>query len=167
VPLVRSVSATTRPPRPGERHGVDYYFLAEDQFAQLREKGEFLECFQIFGGHWYGTLRQEVERILSAGNWALLEIDVQGARRIRQQNPNAVTIFILPPDEEELVRRLTGRGTESPDRIAERLARMKAELAFAGDYQYQVVNDDLSAAVNQLRQILLEESRKGSTAATE
>ncbi|MCS7238744.1 MAG: guanylate kinase [Thermoguttaceae bacterium] len=154
VPLVRSISATTRPPRPGEVDGVDYYFLSPEEFASKREAGEFLECFQIFGGHWYGTLRSEVERHLKEGKWVLLEIDVQGAKRVMELFPEAVSIFVLPPSREELKRRLLGRGTEDPGKAEERLARAEQELAFAGDYQYRVINDDLDRAVAEICQIL-------------
>lgn len=159
VPLVRSVSATTRPPRPGEVHGVDYYFLTPEEFAKKQQAGEFLESFQVFGGHWYGTLRAEVERHLSAGRWVLLEIDVQGARRVMELFPDAVTIFVLPPSTEELKRRLLGRGTEDPRKAEERLARAAEELACADQYRYRVINDDLERAADEVCQILLEAAK--------
>lgn len=161
VPLVRSVSATTRPPRPDEREGVDYYFLSPEEFARRREAGEFLECFQIFGGHWYGTLRSEVERHLQAGRWVLLEIDVQGACRVMKLFPEAVSIFVLPPSWEELKRRLQSRGTEDPARAEERLARAAEEIKYAEKYRYRVVNDDLDRAVNEICEILRKEAGSG------
>ncbi len=158
VPLVRSVSVTTRPPRPEERDGVDYYFLTPEEFARRKVAGDFLECFQIFGGHWYGTLREEVERHLRAGRWVLLEIDVQGASQVMAIYPEAVSIFLLPPSLEELKHRLTQRGTEDAFSANERLARATQELKFANHYRYQVVNDNLDDVVNQIREILKAEA---------
>lgn len=158
VPLVRSISATTRPPRSGEKDGVDYYFLSPEEFARRREAGEFLECFQIFGGHWYGTLRSEVERHLAEGKWVLLEIDVQGGERVMAVVPDVISIFLLPPSWEELERRLRNRGTEDPRATAERLARAKEELSYAERYRYRVVNDSLDRAVEEICQILAREA---------
>jgi guanylate kinase len=112
-PAIRlSVSATTRPPRPGERDGVDYYFLTDAEFRRRRDEGEFLECIEVFGrGHWYGTLWSEVRSSLSQGKWVILEIDVDGAGEVLRQFPEAVTIFIRPESVEELERRLRSRGT--------------------------------------------------------
>jgi guanylate kinase len=166
VPLVRSVSATTRPPRPGEKDGVDYYFYSPEEFHRLREAGEFLEAFQVFGGHWYGTLRKEVEKHLKAGKWVLLEIDIQGAQRIMELFPDAVSIFLLPPSWEELERRLHERGTESPQVLAERLATAKRELALAEKYNYRVVNDQLNRAVEEICQILRKLAQSAGTAPT-
>ncbi len=109
LPLVAGVSATTRPPRPGEVDGVDYYFLEADDFQRRRENGDFIECFDVFGrGYWYGTLKSEVDRALDEGNWMVLEIDVQGAAQVMQLYASAITIFVLPGSEEELERRLPG-----------------------------------------------------------
>lgn len=154
VPLVASVSATTRPPRPGEVDGRDYHFLSEKEFAYLRQKGEFLECVQVFGGHWYGTLIREVTPSLEAGKWIVLEIDVQGALSVVRRFPDALTIFVRPSSLEELQRRLRQRGTESEEAIQRRLARASEELAQAEWYRYQVINDNVDLAVEQIRQIL-------------
>jgi guanylate kinase len=154
VPLVSSVSATTRPPRPGEVDGRDYHFLSEEEFARHRQQGDFLECFQVFGGHWYGTLADEVTPSLEAGKWVVLEIDVQGALSIARQFPDAITIFLRPSSLEELQRRLRGRGTESEEAIQRRLARARDELAQAHRYRHQVINDDVDGAVNEIKQIL-------------
>ena len=109
-----SVSATTRPPRPGESDGVDYHFLTPDEFERRRRAGEFIECFQVFdSGYWYGTLRSEAMAGLRAGKWVVLNIDVQGGMAVMEQFPDAVTIFVRPGSMEELERRLRGRDTEN------------------------------------------------------
>lgn len=159
LPLVPSVSATTRPPRPGERNGVDYHFLSAAEFECKRRNGEFLESFQVFGGgHWYGTLTEEVERGLDAGRWVVLEIDVQGAMAVAEKIPDAVTIFIAPSSRPELERRLRGRKTETDDAIARRLAQAESELARAASYRYRVANDDLERAVQDTIDILIREA---------
>ncbi|MEX0677813.1 MAG: guanylate kinase [Pirellulales bacterium] len=157
--LVKSVSATTRFPRPGERDGVDYHFLSVDQFERRRRAGEFLECFEVFdGGTWYGTLQREVAPSLEAGKSIVLEIDVQGAMAVVKRYPQAITIFVLPssPDKslDELQRRLRGRGTENEESIRRRLAAARRELDCADRYRYQVVNDDVEAAVKKFCDII-------------
>ncbi len=165
VPLVASVSATTRPPRPGETNDVDYHFLSQDEFDLLRERGDFIECFEVFGrGHWYGTLRDEVTSGLQAGNWVVLEIDVQGALSVMQRHSDAVSIFVRPGSIEELERRLRGRDTETEEAIRRRLAQARHELALADRYRYQVVNDDLDRAVQEICNILTQESEVGRDA---
>jgi guanylate kinase len=155
VPLVRSVSATTRQPRPGEVDGVAYHFLSPEEFQRRRTAGQFIECFQVFGQEdWYGTLRTEVAPRLTAGQWVLLEIDVQGAARIVESYPDAVTIFLRTASKEELERRLRGRNTETEERIQQRLKRAQAEMAAAETYNYQVVNDDVDRAVREICAIL-------------
>jgi guanylate kinase len=155
VPLVSSVSATTRPPRPGEVDGVDYHFLSKDEFARRRERGEFLECFEVYQrGDWYGTLNNEVAPRLTAGKWVVLEIDVQGTLAVLQRYPDAVTIFVRPGSLEELERRLRDRGTESESALGRRLEVARRELASIDRYRYQVVNDDVELALRQLCDIL-------------
>jgi len=154
-PLVLSVSATTRPPRPGERDGQHYHFLTPDDFAHRRDRGDMLECFEVFGrGYWYGTLRDEVATSLAAGKWVVLEIDVEGAAAVLQEYPAAVTIFILPGSMEELERRLRGRGTETEETIQRRLAVANREMDCAEKYRYQVVNDEVDRAVREICDIL-------------
>ncbi|MCL2624987.1 MAG: guanylate kinase, partial [Planctomycetaceae bacterium] len=132
LPLVLSVSATTRPPRPGETDGMEYHFLTPDEFRRKRENNEFLECFEVFhGGHWYGTLRREVEAKRDAGQWVVLEIDVQGGLAIQEQFPDAVMVFIRPKDRNVLRERLAQRGTESPETVELRLTQAIAELDLA------------------------------------
>ena len=150
-----SVSATTRGPRPGERDGVDYHFLDEEEFARRREQGEFLECIEVFGqGHWYGTLWSEVRPSLEAGQWVILEIDVEGAEEVIGSFAELVTIFIRPTDLAELERRLRSRGTESEEAVGRRLNVARRELQQADRYQYQVVNDTVPAAVEEISKIL-------------
>jgi guanylate kinase len=155
APLIRSVSATTRPPRRGETDGVEYHFLSNGEFQSRRQGGEFLECFEVFvQGYWYGTPWAEVTTGLEAGKWVVLEIDVQGAQAILQRFPDAITIFLRPSTREELERRLRGRGTETEEAIRRRLAIADRELALADRYQYQVINDCLDQAVQDVCRIL-------------
>jgi guanylate kinase len=161
VPLVRSVSATTRPPRNGEIDGVDYHFLSEDRFQLLQKRGEFLECFQVFSpGHWYGTLLCEVTTGLAAGKWVVLEIDVQGALAVMERFPDAITIFLRPSTRAEIERRLRGRATETEEAIRRRLAEADRELAQADRYQYQVINDQMDQAVQDICRILTSQWEK-------
>ena len=153
--LVSSISATTRPPRPGERDGVDYHFLTDEDFQRRRKRGEFLECFEVFGrGYWYGTLESEVTPSLVAGKWVVLEIDVQGTMAVLERYPDALTIFVRPGSVDELERRLRSRGTESPDAIERRLQVARQELSCADRYRYQVLNDDIDRAVAEIVEIL-------------
>ncbi len=161
VPLVVSVSATTRPPRPGEVDGKDYHFLTNDEFHLRRQRGDFLECFPVFHqGCWYGTLFSEVTAGFQAGKWVLLEIDVQGALAVMDRFAQAISIFIRPSSLEELKRRLCGRGTDSEQAIQRRLSRAEEELAFAPRYRYLVINDQLQQAVDEICEILIKEWEK-------
>jgi len=155
LPLVMSVSATTRKPRPGEVEGKDYHFLSLADFESKRLAGEFMECFEVFGaGTWYGTLRKTVEDELAAGNWVVLEIDVQGARKVREQFPDALSIFIEPKSTDVLKERLQGRGTESEGAIQHRLTAAMEELQQVDEYEHRIVNDDLDVAVSEFIAIL-------------
>lgn len=134
---------------------MDYHFLDQEEFLRLRERGEFLECFEVYqGGHWYGTLRREVDPSLAAGKWVVLEIDVQGTLALLPQYPDAVTIFVEPGSMEELERRLRHRGTESEASIQRRLESARRELQFAPRYRHRVINDDLDRCVDEICQIL-------------
>lgn len=156
-PLVSSVSATTRAPRPGEVDGVDYRFLSRDEFLRRRDAGEFLESFEVYaGGALYGTLREDVEAALSRGNWVVLEIDVKGAASVATTYPDAETIFIEPPSIESLRERLKGRGSEDDAEIEKRVAQAESELAASGFYRRRVVNDDLDEAYKKIVAILSE-----------
>ena len=155
LPLVESVSATTRPQRPGETEGKSYHFLTDEQFQQRRNKGEFLECVEVFGrGFWYGTLKQTVTSGLEAGNWILLEVDVEGCQRVLEFYPDAITIFIHPGSREELERRLRGRGTESEEILTRRLEVAQRELDASKNYQHIVINQSVEQTSADICKIL-------------
>jgi guanylate kinase len=151
--LELSVSATTRPPRQGERDGLDYHFLDPAEFERRVLEGDFLE-HAAYSGNRYGTLRSEVERRLAAGNSVVLEIEVQGARQVRAAMPESVQVFIAPPDPEALRARLEGRGTDSAEAISERLRVAEEELAARGEFHHVVVNDDIERAAGELERIV-------------
>ena len=148
-----SVSATTRPPRPGEVDGVDYYFISPEQFQQKIARGEFLE-YENVHGNYYGTLRETVEELLDNGFTVLFDIDVNGALKIKQQYPDAILIFIRPPSLEELKRRLRKRKTERPEEIEKRLQRLPEEYQKAVFFDYEVVNDDLLRTLLTIEKII-------------
>jgi len=155
LPLALSVSATTRPPRQGEVNGVDYHFLAAEDFQQRRLAGEFLESKEVYSlGYWYGTLQSEVTAGLNAGKWVILEIDVQGALSVLESHPETVTIFIHCGSLQELERRLRQRGTDSEAQIARRLDVARRELTYLDRYQHQVINNDVQQAVREICDIL-------------
>jgi guanylate kinase len=155
VPLIASVSATTREPRPGERDGIDYRFLSLREFEELRGRDEFIECFQVFGsGHWYGTLKSQVTPGLESGKWIVLEIDVKGASSVTALYPDAITIFIGPASLDELEKRLRGRATDSEESVRLRLRQAKEEMALAGRYRFCVINDSVDRAVDEICDIL-------------
>ena len=154
-PLVKSVSATTRKPRPGETDGEDYHFISAEDFQRRRRRDEFLECFEVFAsGQWYGTLRKDVMEGMDSGQWVVLEIDVQGALEVMKRFPEAISIFVSPGGDGELEQRLRGRGTESEDELQVRLQEARRELALAGRYLHTVVNDDLERAIEEIISIL-------------
>lgn len=160
VKLIKSVSATTRPPRPGEVNGEDYWFLSDTEFRQQLRNGLFIEYAEVFSsGFLYGTLRSELERAQATGGWAFLEIDVEGAMKVVQQHPDAVTIFLQTPSPDEFERRLRARGTESEEVIQRRLATAEKELQLADRYKYVVVNDQLETAVSEICEILKAEEK--------
>jgi guanylate kinase len=151
VPLVMSVSATTRTPRKGEVDGRDYYFIPPAEFERRRQQGDFLECAEVHkSGRWYGTLLTELERARRSGAWSLLEVDVEGALNVMQKFPDALTIFLSTPSFEEYEQRLRTRGTESEEDIRRRLQTARNELQSAVRYRYRVVNDDLDRAVREI-----------------
>ena len=144
-----SVSATTRRPRPGERHGVHYYFVSDDEFDKLIANGALLEWAE-FSGHRYGTPRAAVLERLEAGVPVLLEIDLQGARQVREAMPDAQLVFLAPPSWDELVRRLTGRGTEPPEVVERRLEAARVELAAESEFDVTLVNTAVEDVVREL-----------------
>lgn len=142
-----SVSATSRAPRGQEQNGVEYYFLTTEEFERRIAAGEFVEHEEVYSGCYYGTLRSEVERIWAKGNTIVFDVDVKGGLNLKKIfGSQALTIFIQPPSVEELRRRLEGRGTDSPEKIEQRLAKAQTELAFAPQFDTVVVNDDLATA---------------------
>jgi guanylate kinase len=144
-----SISFTTRAPRPGEENGREYHFVDVDTFRGMIAHGDFLEWAEVHG-NFYGTSKTWIENQLSAGSDVLLEIDWQGAQQVRALFPEAIGIFILPPSLEELERRLTGRGTDSPEVIARRLAAAQAEMRHIGEFDYAIINDELERALEDL-----------------
>ncbi|MEE6296071.1 guanylate kinase [Georgenia wangjunii] len=149
-----SVSATTRAPRPGEVDGVHYHFIPTEEFDRLVETGQMLESAVVHGLNRYGTPRAPVEERLAKGLPALLEIDLQGARQVREAMPNARFVFLAPPSWEELERRLVGRGTEGPEERARRLETARKELAAASEFDHIIVNDVVTRATDELVSVM-------------
>ena len=145
-----SVSATTRKPRPGEVHGRHYWFVSDEEFDELIASGQLLEWAVVHKGARYGTPRKPVEEALAVGRPALLEIDLQGARQVRRTMPQAQFVFLAPPSWEELVRRLVGRGTETPEERERRLETAREELAAEAEFDVTVVNTEVHAASEEL-----------------
>lgn len=155
LPLEMSVSATTRPPRPGEVDGRDYHFVSRQRFAQMRAAGQFLEFKEVFGrGDWYGTPADKVQQLLDAGKWVILEIDVKGAISVMEKRDDILSFFIHPGSEEELKSRLIRRNTDQPDAVQRRLEVAHEELKALDCYQYEIVNQDLEHAVKEFCSIL-------------
>lgn len=157
IDLAFSVSATSRPPREGETDGVNYYFLTEEEFRKAIAEEKFVEYEEVYPGRFYGTLRSEVDRKCAEGHNVVLDIDVKGGVNVKNMfGDRALSLFILPPSVEELKRRLEGRGTDSPEAIAQRVGKAEYELSFAKGYDKQVINDNLEEAVNQTDAIIKE-----------
>lgn len=148
--VLLSVSATTRPPRPGEIDGEHYYFLTDAEFDAMIAAGEFLEWATVHNAYRYGTPRPPIDRALAEGKSVLLEIDLQGARAVHAAMPEALLVFLLPPSWDELVRRLVGRGTESPAEQARRLETAKAELAAQDEFDVRIVNDEVGRTAREV-----------------
>lgn len=151
--LYLSVSATTREPRPGEVDGRDYHFISRDRFQEKVAAGEFLEWAE-FAGNCYGTPRDSVEAQLARGEWTILEIEVEGARQVRQSFPEALLVFVRPPSFAELERRLRDRDRDTPEAMTRRLARAKEELKASEEFDVCVTNDDLDRTVAELEAVL-------------
>ncbi len=155
--LAFSISATTRKPRPGERDGVDYYFLTVEEFKKKIENDEFVEWVEVYPGQYYGTLKSEIERLWAMGKNVVFDVDVIGGLRIKSQYPdNSLSIFVKPPSIEELKRRLEKRGTETPQSLEKRIERAKFELTLADKFDVVIVNDDLQKAVEETKRVLRE-----------
>lgn len=151
-----SVSATTRKPRKGEKDGINYYFLSREEFEEKIKRNAFYEYARVFENY-YGTLRETVDEMLSQGFDVILEIDVQGAVQIMEKRPDAVTIFILPPDRKTLLERLSGRETETREQIELRTKEADRELSYKDRYDYRVINDDLDLCVKEILEIMEKE----------
>ncbi len=151
--FVLSVSMTTRPPRGAEQDGVEYFFVSREQFEQLIAEDQFIEYAQ-FNGNYYGTPRSFIEKCIDEGKTVFLEIEVQGAEKVREKFPESVSIFIIPPSLEELERRLRGRKTDAPEVIESRLKIAPIELARQDEFDYRVVNDDAQRAIDEIYNII-------------
>lgn len=151
-----SVSATTRNPRAGEVDGINYHFLQKDDFVKRVEEDDFLEYAQVYGNY-YGTPRSNVERILESGRDVILEIDIQGALKVKEKSEEGVFIFILPPSMEELKQRIIKRGSETPESLMTRFKSAYQEINYVSKYNYAVVNDTVDKAVDKIESILLAE----------
>lgn len=150
-----SVSATSRAPRGTEQHGVEYYFISQDEFKKRASAEEFVEWEEVYPGTCYGTLKSEVQRVTDAGKNLIMDIDVKGGLNVKRcYGDQATTIFILPPSKEELERRLRGRGTDAEELIRKRLDKADYELSFAPQFDIRIVNDDLDKAVMEVREII-------------
>jgi guanylate kinase len=156
-----SVSATTRPMRPGERDGVDYHFVDDAGFDRMVAAGEFLEWAHVFG-HRYGTLKREVMKAIEGGRDVLLDIDWQGTQQLKQVDPDIVRVFILPPSMEELERRLRWRGTDSDEVIARRMDRAASEISHWAEYDYVLINNDAEKCRELVHNILKAERLKAT-----
>jgi guanylate kinase len=148
-----SVSATTRSPRNGEVHARDYFFVTRDEFANMRETGALAEWAEVHG-NWYGTLRSQIDLVLSGGRHVLMDIDVQGARLFHAAYPESVLVFLIPPSAEALLQRLSARQTESEEAFRTRVQAAREELRAAVSYQYAVMNDDLESAYRSVSSII-------------
>ena len=157
-----SVSATTRKPRPGEVDGVHYHFVSDERFDEMIEQGELLEWAVVHAAARYGTPRKPVEEMLAAGRPALLEIDLQGARQVRESMPSAYFVFLAPPSWEELVRRLVGRGTESEEERRRRLETAVMELASEEEFDRTIVNHEVHAAAEELVALMVQGEASGA-----
>ncbi|RJT50201.1 guanylate kinase [Rahnella variigena] len=148
-----SISHTTRSMRPGEKHSEHYFFVSKEEFREMIERDAFLEHAEVFGNY-YGTSRETIEQVLASGVDVFLDIDWQGAQQIREKMPQARSIFVLPPSKDELDRRLRGRGQDSEDVIAKRMAQAVAEMTHFAEYDYLIVNDDFDLALSDLKTII-------------
>ena len=152
-----SVSATNRLPREGEKHGVNYFFLTDEESKAAIEQDAFVEHEEVYPGRFYGTLKSEVERICSAGHNVVLDIDVKGGVNVKRMYGNrSISIFIMPPSVEELRRRLVSRATDAPEVIEERVGKAEYEIGFAPQYDCCIVNDDLTVAIADTRKAILD-----------
>lgn len=157
IDLQFSVSATNRSPREGEQHGINYFFLSDEEFRKAIAEDAFVEYEEVYPGRFYGTLKSEVKRICDNGHNVILDIDVKGGVNVKKlYGVQALSIFIMPPGIDELRRRLEGRGTDSAEVINERVGKAEYEISFAREFDYQVINDDLATAISQTKSLIEE-----------
>ena len=150
-----SISATSREPRKGEAHGVNYYFFTEDDFRKAVADGRFVEWEEVYPGRFYGTLRSEIDRITSAGHNVIMDVDVKGGVNIKRiMGADALSVFVQPPSVETWRQRLVARATDTPEQIEQRVAKAEYEMAFAPQFDRTVVNDDLHTAVEDVRKLV-------------
>ncbi len=161
ISVALSISATTRAPRAGEKEGVNYFFLSEEEFKQKIKEDGFIEWAKVYDNY-YGTPRKYVEEMLEAGKNVMLEIDPQGAKSVKLRIPDAVLVFIMPPSYKELERRIRGRGTETEEQIEKRLSCAVGEINTLAAYDYVIINADIQEAVNNLKAIIAAERCKVS-----
>lgn len=165
LPIELSVSVTTRGPRSGEVDGRDYHFVSKESFHEMRCSGAFLECKEVFGrGDWYGTLRSTVQEGLNSGKWVLLEIDVQGAICVMEQQPGVISFFVHPGSLDELENRLRRRATDSEESILRRLQVAAEELQAIPRYRYEIINRDVDQSVQEICRRLKNHQGEGSNA---
>ena len=157
--IVLSISATTRPLRPGERNGVDYLFVSVPEFLGMRDRGEFLESAQVYGNY-YGTPRAQVDGALATGRDVILELDIQGAASVKRAKPEAVLVFIEPPSFDDLRERIRGRGTEDQETLFKRLEAAYEEVRSKGIYDHIIINDEVDRASDELARIIKESRRE-------
>lgn len=148
-----SVSATTRHPRAGEKDGVDYYFVSEARFREMVAKDELVEYAKVYDNY-YGTLQSEIERISNDGKYCLLDLDIQGGKNIKATHPESILVFIMPPSLDELKSRIVSRNQDRPEQIETRLAKAMEEMYGKEKYDYQIVNDNLENAYNELKELV-------------
>lgn len=154
-----SISATTRSPRPGEAHGKEYFFLTREEFESMIEGSQLLEWAE-YVGNYYGTPKPYVREQLELGNHVILEIEIQGALKVKEQHPEALLLFVAPPTAKALKERLAGRGTEQEDMIRKRLSRAALEAAYMEEYDYIVINDELAACAEEIHSIIANEASR-------
>jgi guanylate kinase len=162
--MARSISYTTRSPREGEKDGEDYRFVSKDEFRAMIEKGELLEWEQNFD-HFYGTSKEQVRNALGGGKDIVLSIDVKGARKVKEEFPESISVFIMPPSRKELEARLKGRNTDMADQVALRLGEADKEIEASDEYDYLVINEDLDDAVMEVMGIVAGERKKRASIA--
>jgi guanylate kinase len=160
LPLWRSVSATTRPPRAGEVHGREYFFWSPEQFEKAKAEGKFLEFAEVHGKHSYGTPHEEVDQQRRLGIGVILVIDVRGFEQVKRKCPDVLSIFLYAPEEEEYRKRLEARGTEDADEINRRIERGRLEQARASEYNYRLLNANLEQTVSELRDLIVREFQR-------